>query len=414
MTKARTNADNVAGDISGVTAGTGLTGGGTSGTVTLTNDMATQIAAKGDLVVGTGNDTYTNLSVAATNGYTLQVSSSTTSGLAWAEGLPSQTGNSGKYLTTNGTSASWGTVNQPLTWTQRDKVSNGTFYKMEYNGSNLYVAVGGGILYTSTDAITWTSRTSGFGANNIYDVAYGNGLWVAVGQNGTITTSTDGVTWTARTSNMSTNSIYAVTYANSLWVAVGAGGGTTNTGGITYSSDGLTWTRKSQSLTIGTTYNCVVWNGTNWVVGATFSTNNYLYASTPSGTWTVGHTGNSGQILRIFWDGTRHITVEGNSYELYYSTSTTLGTTTAVSASHKGNNAYGSYYYYDGKLYLTNGFLFASVTPATATSWARTAPQWNPTRMDASSPFYTAELTSILVNASGVIIANGSGIWTSF
>lgn len=35
MTKARTNADNASADIQGVTAGTGLTGGGTSGTVTL-------------------------------------------------------------------------------------------------------------------------------------------------------------------------------------------------------------------------------------------------------------------------------------------------------------------------------------------------------------------------------------------
>jgi hypothetical protein len=38
LTKARTNADNVAGDISGVTAGTGLTGGGTSGAVTISAD----------------------------------------------------------------------------------------------------------------------------------------------------------------------------------------------------------------------------------------------------------------------------------------------------------------------------------------------------------------------------------------
>lgn len=40
MSRARTNADNVAGDISGVTASTGLTGGGTSGTVTVSIDTA--------------------------------------------------------------------------------------------------------------------------------------------------------------------------------------------------------------------------------------------------------------------------------------------------------------------------------------------------------------------------------------
>lgn len=38
MTKARTNADNASADIQGVTAGTGLSGGGTSGTVSLAID----------------------------------------------------------------------------------------------------------------------------------------------------------------------------------------------------------------------------------------------------------------------------------------------------------------------------------------------------------------------------------------
>jgi hypothetical protein len=54
------------GDISGVTAGTGITGGGTSGTVTITNDMATTITASGDIVVGTGSGTYDNLPIGTT------------------------------------------------------------------------------------------------------------------------------------------------------------------------------------------------------------------------------------------------------------------------------------------------------------------------------------------------------------
>ena len=41
MTRARTNADNVTADIAGITAGTGITGGGTSGTVTIAIDTAT-------------------------------------------------------------------------------------------------------------------------------------------------------------------------------------------------------------------------------------------------------------------------------------------------------------------------------------------------------------------------------------
>ena len=84
MTKARTLADNFAADINGITAGTSITGGGTSGTVTVTNSMATAIDAKGDLVVGTGADTFSILAVASTAGYFLSVDSAESTGLKWA------------------------------------------------------------------------------------------------------------------------------------------------------------------------------------------------------------------------------------------------------------------------------------------------------------------------------------------
>jgi hypothetical protein len=71
------------GDIEGVTAGVGISGGGTSGTVTVTNSMATAIDAKGDLVVGTGADTFSRLAV-GTNNYVLTADSAETTGLKWA------------------------------------------------------------------------------------------------------------------------------------------------------------------------------------------------------------------------------------------------------------------------------------------------------------------------------------------
>ena len=57
---------NDTGDITGVTAGTGISGGGTSGTVTVTNSMATEITAAGDIVVGTGSGTFDNLPIGTT------------------------------------------------------------------------------------------------------------------------------------------------------------------------------------------------------------------------------------------------------------------------------------------------------------------------------------------------------------
>jgi hypothetical protein len=77
-------ASGATGDIEGVTAGTGISGGGTSGTVTITNSMATEITAKGDLIVGTGNAAFDNLAV-GTNGHILTADSSVSpTGLKWA------------------------------------------------------------------------------------------------------------------------------------------------------------------------------------------------------------------------------------------------------------------------------------------------------------------------------------------
>jgi len=74
------------------------------------------VDAKGDLVVGTAADTVGRLGV-GTDGYYLKADSTAGTGLAWSAvsqyALPSQTSNSGKFLTTNGTSESWGTVTIP-------------------------------------------------------------------------------------------------------------------------------------------------------------------------------------------------------------------------------------------------------------------------------------------------------------
>jgi hypothetical protein len=84
--------------------------------------------------------------------------------------------------------------------------------------------------------------------SSIYDIAYGNGKFVAVGIDGQIAYSTDGSTWTAATNN-GFRLIEGVTYGGGRFVAWGSRGSIISNGVITpwrdvvYSSDGVYWTR---------------------------------------------------------------------------------------------------------------------------------------------------------------------------
>lgn len=69
------------------------------------------VTTKGDILVATASATVSRQPL-GTNGYFLKADSTQTTGLAWSQvdALPSQTGNEGKYLTTDGTNASWASV----------------------------------------------------------------------------------------------------------------------------------------------------------------------------------------------------------------------------------------------------------------------------------------------------------------
>ena len=103
------------GDITGVTAGVGISGGGTSGDVTVTNSMATAFTTSGDLIQATGSGTFARLG----------------------------TGTNGQYLTTNGTTNSWATPSSGgmtlLSTTSMSGSSNVGITGIDQSFTNLFI-----------------------------------------------------------------------------------------------------------------------------------------------------------------------------------------------------------------------------------------------------------------------------------
>ena len=156
-------------------------------------------------------------------------------------------------------------VNSPAgayAWTSQTSNFGGTGINAIAYGNGVWVAVGAsGTLRTSTNnAVTWNTQTSNFGATTINAVAYGNGVWVAVGSGGALRTSTnDGITWNTQTSN-TTVILTTVAYGDGVWVAAGSAGIRTST------NNAVTW--NTQTSNFGATIiNAVAYGNGVWLAG---------------------------------------------------------------------------------------------------------------------------------------------------
>ena len=141
--------------------------------ITKASSNAVAPAAKGDLVVGNATNDSGVLAVGSTD-QVLTVDSSTATGLKWAtaSALPSQTGNSGKYLTTDGSAASWGTVSAGgLTLLSTTNLS----------GANTQIT---GINQTYKNLVIWLRNAYANGASKIF-IGASSTTAIAVGISGT-------------------------------------------------------------------------------------------------------------------------------------------------------------------------------------------------------------------------------------
>ena len=104
------------------------------------------------------------------------------------------------FVTVSSNSTTAASSTDGITWTTRTLPTNDSWTGLTF-GNNTFVAVAGGFstAASSTDGITWAARTLPAEAN-WRATTFGNNTFVAVANDSTTAaTSTDGITWTLRT-----------------------------------------------------------------------------------------------------------------------------------------------------------------------------------------------------------------------
>lgn len=128
------------------------------------------------------------------------------------------------------------------TFTLRQSNTTVGFTRIEEGGGKLVVLGADGFISTSTDGITWTTRTSPI-ATSLYNIIYNNGIFLVSSQ-GSYMTSPDGETWTLRTFPVSFLNMFTTKLNNKIYASVQngvTGNGITSYNYIYSTIDGINW-----------------------------------------------------------------------------------------------------------------------------------------------------------------------------
>ena len=136
-----------------------------------------------------------------------------------------------------------------------------------------------GIIMTSTNGTSWNvvQETNTDPSTLGVSVAFGNGLFLAVSEEGHVASSADGITWTSQPDFPGNPETLAILYAAGRFVVVGNNFAAVSTDGMTWTTGSLTGNDYWDNLTFG--------NG-KYVAVSNASTNSFA-TSTDGLNWTV-------------------------------------------------------------------------------------------------------------------------------
>ncbi|MHB8071064.1 MAG: stalk domain-containing protein [Candidatus Cryosericum sp.] len=183
----------------------------------------------------------------------------------------------GSLLVSFGDNGSAQTSPDGMRWTNRTSARNAVIIGIT-SGAGTYVGVGtednfNGAVYSSTDGVTWqheanpqvprSNENYEQWQDDLYAAAYGNGVFVTVGNYGVILRSEDGHTWTVERSGTQ-DSLLAVVRVGDQFAAVG------NNGTLLTSPDGHVWTRRLAAETNLLFWSVAAGRDTLVIMGADF------------------------------------------------------------------------------------------------------------------------------------------------
>lgn len=340
------------------------------------------------------------------------------------------------YIMAVGNSGACIVSSDGITWTTQatgiGNSYNDVIYVNSYSSNGLWILVGtGGAIRTFGGTLgTATGRTSGVGSVTITSICLAGGVSTAiVTVSGLISTSTDGITWTSRTSptNTSLNKIgtdgFNLVIVGTNGQVVGGFGSTYNVlvsgavlNDVAYNPTGTVHVAVgSQSSILRST------NGINWTVishagggveytGVAYSPALNLWAlvglpiirTSPDGiTWTSQSSVNN--LNKVTWDGTRFVAV-GSAGVVVTSTN---GSSWATQTSGTPNGLNGIVS--NGSLLVATGATGAILTSTNGSTWTTRIPA-----LPLRSVAYSSSLgLYVAVGGSGIIQTSTDGVnWT--